>query len=115
MTAILVEALEVVDVEQYDRQRAALAPSALQLDPERLLEAAVVGQAGQRVAVGELLQPPAALLQPGGHRVEVAREVAQLVVAAPAQAGPEVPRAHGTRGRAQSAERPEDPALEHQE
>jgi hypothetical protein len=68
----LVDALEVVEVEQHDGERPLLAARHGQLPAHDLLEAAVVGEAGEGVAVGQLLEVAVVLLEIGGHGVEVA-------------------------------------------
>jgi hypothetical protein len=112
MTARLVHALEVVDVEQHDGERLPAGARRVELAGERLLEAAVVRQLGQGVAVHQLLEGALVLLQVRGHRVELACQLTQLVAAAPAEAGAEVAGADRPRRGAQLGERAEDPASE---
>ena len=112
VTARVVDALEVVDVEHHHGQRAPVAAGELELLAQDLLEAAVVGQARERVAVGQFLEPAVVLLEVDGHRVEVSRELAELVAPSPAEPGVQGAGAHGAGGQAQAAERAEDPALE---
>ena len=70
----VVEELEVVEVEHDDGGRARRADRVL----ERLVEAAVVGQPGQRVALGERLQAVALRLHERRHVVEAADQRADL-------------------------------------
>ena len=70
----VVEELEVVEVEHDDGGRARRADRVL----ERLVEAAVVGQAGQRVALRERLEPVALGLHERRHVVEAADERSDL-------------------------------------
>jgi hypothetical protein len=74
----VVDSLEVVNVERDHRDGISRASGPLELLVEALLEGTMVEQAGQRI-VGRL--------QHGvGHAIEVARQVADLVAAPPAQA-----------------------------
>ena len=52
----VVDALEVVEVHQHQRQAALAAAGALHLGPQALVEGAVVGEAGQRVDRRALLR-----------------------------------------------------------
>jgi hypothetical protein len=110
MTARLVDALEVVDVEQHHGERLSAGARRVELAGERLLEAAVVRKLGKRIAMHQLLEVALVLLQVRGHRVELAGQLTQLVAAAPAEPGAEVAGAHGLGRRAQPIERAEDPA-----
>jgi hypothetical protein len=101
VTARVVDALEVVDVDDHHGERAALAACVGQLPAQDLLEAAVVGQAGEGIAVGQLLQALVVLLEIDGHGIEVTRELAELILAPPAQARAQIARAHGLSGQAQ--------------
>ena len=114
MAARVVEKLEVVDVDQDDGERPAVAARRLELVAERLLEVPVVGEPRERVPVGELLEAAVILLEVRGHRVEVGGEPAELVAAAPAEACPKVAGAHGLGRYPQAAEGAEDPELEEQ-
>ena len=112
MAARVVDALELVDVEQHHRHRPTVAACLVDLARERLLEAAVVGEVGQRVAVHQLLEAALARLEAGGHRVELVGELAQLVAAAPAQPRAQVAAADSAGRRAQPVERVEQPTVE---
>ena len=83
MAARVVEELEVVEVEHDDRGRARRADRVL----ERLVEAAVVGQPGQRVALRERLQAVALRLHERRHVVEAADQRADLAGARRRHAG----------------------------
>jgi hypothetical protein len=111
--ARVVDALEVVYVEDGDGERTLVPPSPLKLRAQYLLEAAVVGQAGERIAVGQLLEAPVVLLEVGRHGIEVPRKVAQLVLAAPAEARGQVSSSNRLGGQAQPVEWTEDPASQH--
>ena len=62
----VVDALEVVDVDHQHERRLAGAGDAVDLAGERQLEVAAVGQAGERIAAGELAEAVDHRLQPGG-------------------------------------------------
>ena len=56
MAVALVDRLEVVEVEDDEGDVAAPRPGLTQLGPQRLVKAAVVGQAGERVGLGQALE-----------------------------------------------------------
>ena len=63
VAALVVDALEVVDVDQQERQRRAAPDGALELAGELLLERSVVAEAGQAVEQRILARPPVQLTQ----------------------------------------------------
>jgi hypothetical protein len=64
--------------------------------------------------MGELLEALVVLLEVGGHAVEVARELAELVAAAPAEPRAEVAASDRPGGHTQAIQRAEDAAPEHE-
>src|SRR5690606_34298620 len=78
VAAGVVVSLEVVDVEQQQRDRMAVAPGALALRGEGVLQVAAVVESGELVGDGELLQLLPPFPEPGHHRVEYPGERADL-------------------------------------
>src|SRR5438477_360366 len=78
--AAVVDGLEVVDVEGDERYLAALAPCARQLDPEALLEGAVVEQSRERIPdrLLQLLPVVARVLEGDGELVGEESQQLQL-------------------------------------
>ena len=66
MAPAVVDALEVVDVQRQQQRRLAAARHTVNLARQRQVESPAVGQAGQRVAAGQLDQRIDHALQPGG-------------------------------------------------
>jgi hypothetical protein len=82
----VVDPLEVVHVQHHRAQRVAVAVGALQLVLESLGESAVVGQPGERVGLGALLQSPLPLPgddSPRHPRPDLRRAHARVDVLAP--------------------------------
>ncbi len=109
MAARVVEELEVVEVEHHDRRRARRADRVGQ----RLVEAAVVREPRQRIALGERLQAVALRPHERRHVVEAADQRADLAGAGRRDAGRVVTALDLLHGGAQALHRPDDgPAQE---
>ncbi|MNE38181.1 hypothetical protein D3C80_1320700 [compost metagenome] len=73
MTKAVVDALEVVDVEEHDRQHALVGGLFDQSLGKNLVEAAAVDQVGQGIVMGRLLQRYPGLIQLTEQQVDPAQ------------------------------------------
>ena len=78
VAADVVDPLEVVDVEHHQRERLVRPPGAAELGAQPLVEVAVVVEAGERVGVGEMLEPRPDLRVVEGERGGVAEPAGEL-------------------------------------
>jgi hypothetical protein len=69
----VVDLLEAVEVEDDDRHRVVLARGAAQLGVEPIVERPLVGEAGERILVGELLELSALVGEAALHLLDRAR------------------------------------------
>ena len=78
VAARVIDALELVDVDEHERERGAVAPGAVDHAPDRLLERAVVAQAGQAVAQRGLARALVQLVQPRPRGLQLRRRAQDL-------------------------------------